>query len=65
MQAFWQQVLDFSQTITDEVGAKLLAAFGGAQAEEKQDGSLVTEFDKWSDERLRTAIHDTFPITAS
>jgi myo-inositol-1(or 4)-monophosphatase len=61
MQAFWQQVLDFSQTITNEVGAKLLAAFGGAQAEEKQDGSLVTEFDKWSDARLRTAIHGTFP----
>ncbi|NEQ42287.1 MAG: inositol monophosphatase [Leptolyngbya sp. SIOISBB] len=61
MQAFWDQVLDFSQTITNEVGAKLLAAFGSAQAEEKQDGSLVTQFDKWSDERLRTAIQTAFP----
>ncbi|MEM1309789.1 MAG: inositol monophosphatase family protein [Cyanobacteria bacterium P01_H01_bin.153] len=60
MANFWQQIFDFSETITAEVGAKLLAAFGTAQAEEKPDGSLVTEFDKWSDERLRTAIHKAF-----
>ena len=61
MDAFWDQVLDFSQSITAEVGAKLLEVFGRVAAEEKQDGSLVTEFDKWSDERLRTAIKSAFP----
>jgi myo-inositol-1(or 4)-monophosphatase len=61
MQAFWDQVFTFSQTITTEVGTRLLDAFGSAHAEEKPDGSLVTEFDKWSDERLRMAIQETFP----
>ena len=61
MDAFWDQVFDFSQSITAEVGAKLLEVFGRVAAEEKQDGSLVTEFDKWSDERLRTAIKSAFP----
>ena len=61
MDAFWDQVFDFSQSITAEVGAQLLEVFGRVTAEEKQDGSLVTEFDKWSDERLRRAIQSTFP----
>jgi len=61
MQDFWIRVHDFSQSITADVGVQLLEAFGNAQAQEKQDGSLVTEFDKWSDERLRTAIHEAFP----
>ncbi len=61
MQTFWDQVLDFSTNITTDVGKTLLAAIGGAQAEEKQDGSLVTQYDTWSDNRLRTAIHETFP----
>ncbi|MGD1859137.1 MAG: inositol monophosphatase family protein [Leptolyngbyaceae cyanobacterium] len=61
MTNFWPQILDFSETITAEVGTKLLAAFGSAQAEEKSDGSLVTEFDKWSDQRLHTAIQTAFP----
>lgn len=61
MQAFWDQVLGFSRSISTEVGAKLLDVFGNAPAEEKQDGSLVTEFDQWSDERLRAAIHEAFP----
>ena len=61
MQAFWDQVLDFSKAISTAVGTKLLDAFGNAQAEEKPDGSLVTEFDQWSDERLRAAIQEAFP----
>lgn len=61
MQSFWQQILNFSETITAEVGDTLLDAFGKAQATEKSDGSLVTAFDQWSDERLRTAIQATFP----
>ncbi|MEL6385193.1 MAG: inositol monophosphatase family protein [Cyanobacteria bacterium J06626_18] len=61
MQAFWDQILGFSETITTKVGEPLVDAFGKTQAEEKGDGSLVTEFDKWSDDRLRTAIQRTFP----
>ncbi|MBE7381442.1 MAG: inositol monophosphatase family protein [Leptolyngbya sp. SIO1E4] len=61
MQAFWDQVLDFSDTITAEVGVPLLEAFGKTQAEEKSDGSLVTKFDQWSDQHLRTAIQKAFP----
>lgn len=61
METFWTQVLTFSEAITAEVGAVLLDAFGQAQAEEKSDGSLVTRFDQWSDERLRAAIQTTFP----
>ncbi|MGF1458786.1 MAG: inositol monophosphatase family protein [Leptolyngbyaceae cyanobacterium] len=61
MQAFWKQVFDFSETQTTEVGAKLLQAFGHAQAEEKSDGSLVTQFDQWSDQHLTAAIRQQFP----
>ncbi len=61
MQDFWTQVLDFSNRSTTAVGAKLLAALGTAHAEEKADGSLVTEFDQWSDEHLRSAIQAAFP----
>lgn len=61
MQTSWNQVLDFSKSISMEVGATLLEVFGKADAEEKQDGSLVTEYDKWSDERLRKAIQKAFP----
>ena len=61
MQAFWDQVFTFSKDITNEVGNTLLDAFGKPLAEEKSDGSLVTEFDKWSDNHLRIAIQDAFP----
>ncbi len=59
--AFWQTVLDFAQTTTDRVGAKLLADVGQAQATEKADGSLVTQSDQWADEELRRAIVQAFP----
>lgn len=61
MAAFWDQVLTFAIDITTEVGTHLLEARGGAQAQEKPDGSLVTQYDQWSDKRLRTAIQDAFP----
>jgi len=61
MQPFWDQVLNFSAAVSTEVGKRLLDVFGDVRAEEKPDGSLVTEFDKWSDERLRMAIHQAFP----
>jgi myo-inositol-1(or 4)-monophosphatase len=61
MELFWQTVLNFAQTTTQRVGQTLLEDFGHAQADLKADGSLVTASDRWADEALRTAIHDTFP----
>ncbi len=58
---FWAKVTDFTQTTTHKIGDRLLDAFGLATAEQKADGSLVTEYDKWSDEELRDRIHQTFP----
>lgn len=60
-QAFWDDVLTFSHQITAEVSETLLGVFGRTTAEEKDDGSLVTQFDQWSDDRLRKAIHAQFP----
>ncbi|PZO20072.1 MAG: inositol monophosphatase [Leptolyngbya foveolarum] len=58
---FWAKVTDFTQTTTHEIGDRLLGAFGSATAEQKADGSLVTEYDKWSDQELRDRIHQIFP----
>ncbi|EKQ70633.1 inositol monophosphatase/fructose-1,6-bisphosphatase family protein [Leptolyngbyaceae cyanobacterium JSC-12] len=58
---FWTQVLDFAETTTHRVGDHLLQDVGFAQAAEKADGSLVTQSDRWADEELRIAIHQTFP----
>ncbi len=66
MSDFWTQVLDFAQTITAQVGTRLLQDFGHVwaaekQAAEKADGSLVTQSDRWADEVLRKAIAQAFP----
>ncbi len=61
MTDFWEQVLDFCQTITKQVGAKLIEDFGKLTASQKEDGSLVTKADRWSDGEIRTAISKTFP----
>jgi len=58
---FWQQVTEFAQRATHEVGEKLMEAFGNATAEQKSDGSLVTEYDKWSDKELCDRISTLFP----
>ncbi|MEB3336674.1 MAG: inositol monophosphatase family protein [Leptolyngbyaceae bacterium] len=58
---FWTSILEFAQTVTARVGAKLLADFGHAQASEKADGSLVTQSDQWADQALRQAIAAAFP----
>ena len=47
---FWDKVTHFAWQVTDEVGARLMGAFGNATAEEKSDGSLVTKYDKWADQ---------------
>ena len=58
---FWPEVLAFSRDLTKRVGQRLLADFGSAQPEEKEDGSLVTASDQWADEEIRRAIATTFP----
>lgn len=61
MQEFWTTVLAFAQSVTNQVGAKLLQEVGQVQAETKSDGSLVTCCDQWADQFLREAIATTFP----
>ncbi len=58
---FWQQVLAFADTTTQQVGAQLLKDFGQVKATEKSDGSLITRCDRWADDQLRAAIADAFP----
>ncbi|MEM0979185.1 MAG: inositol monophosphatase family protein [Cyanobacteria bacterium P01_H01_bin.58] len=61
MSDFWTDVLTFSETTTQRVGAQLLQNFGQVQAVEKADGSLVTQSDQWADAELRAAIAEAFP----
>ncbi len=58
--AYWEKVTAFAQSATDEVGAHLMSAFGKATAEQKADGSLVTQYDKWADAELRDRIAIAF-----
>ena len=57
---FWDRVLDFCIQTTAKVSDRLLQDFGQIQANQKEDGSLVTQADKWSDEEIRKAIANTF-----
>ena len=61
MNEFWDRVLNFCVQTTETVSDRLMQDFGKIQASQKEDGSLVTEADKWSDEQIRTAIAETFP----
>jgi myo-inositol-1(or 4)-monophosphatase len=58
---FWNTVTSFAHAATEEVGAQLLQAFGSATAEQKADGSLVTQYDKWADAELSDRIKAAFP----
>ncbi|MEA5617099.1 inositol monophosphatase family protein [Cronbergia sp. UHCC 0137] len=60
MTDFWTTVLEFAQTTTVKVGARLMQDFGRVQATQKADGSLVTQADKWADQEIRDAIASTF-----
>ncbi|WP_414752669.1 inositol monophosphatase family protein [Anabaena sp. CCY 9910] len=60
MNDFWTTILDFAETITTRVGARLMQDFGQVQALQKADGSLVTQADKWADQEIRDAIASTF-----
>jgi myo-inositol-1(or 4)-monophosphatase len=61
MTDFWDSILSFALTTADRVGQQLLKDFGSAQADEKDDGSLVTQSDKWADAEIRSAIASAFP----
>jgi myo-inositol-1(or 4)-monophosphatase len=61
MNEFWDRVLDFCVQTTEAISDRLMQDFGRIQANEKEDGSLVTQADKWSDEQIREAIAKTFP----
>ena len=58
---FWTQVLDLASTTAQRVGTRLLADFGRVQGLEKDDGSLVTESDRWADNEIRSSIAKAFP----
>lgn len=60
MTDFWTTILEFAQTITTTVGKQLMQDFGQVQANEKADGTLVTQADKWADQTIRDAIASTF-----
>lgn len=57
----WQRIVDTAEAVTAQVGAQLLKDFGSATAEEKDDGSLVTQSDKWADGELRRQLQLAFP----
>ena len=61
MNEFWDRVLDFCVQTTQTVSDRLIKDFGKIQASKKEDGSLVTQADKWSDREIRKAIAKTFP----
>ncbi|MFP4007082.1 MAG: inositol monophosphatase family protein [Spirulinaceae cyanobacterium] len=61
MNSYWLDVLEFSTNLTKEIGDRLLQDFGKIQATKKDDGSLVTEADRWSDKVIRDAIAQKFP----
>ncbi|HEY9739149.1 MAG TPA: inositol monophosphatase, partial [Coleofasciculaceae cyanobacterium] len=61
MNDFWVSVLDFAKTTTEKVGSQLLKDFGQVQASQKDDGTLVTQSDRWADETIREAIATQFP----
>lgn len=61
MTNFWETVLNFAQTTTQEIGQQLLLDWGSVQADEKSDGSLVTRADRWADQEIRHRIAKAFP----
>ncbi|MEA5597726.1 inositol monophosphatase family protein [Rivularia sp. UHCC 0363] len=61
MNDFWNNILEFSQSITNRVGKQLMQDFGKVQADRKADGSLVTKADKWADNEIQNAIAAQFP----
>jgi myo-inositol-1(or 4)-monophosphatase len=61
MNEFWTDILAFCQETTKRVGETLVKDFGKIQATRKEDGTLVTKADQWSDQEIREAILTRFP----
>jgi myo-inositol-1(or 4)-monophosphatase len=61
MTDFWEQVLIFCQETTTRIGDQLIKDFGKLQANQKEDGSLVTKADQWADREICQAIATAFP----
>ena len=61
---FWDRVLEVTSTTAQRVGVRLLSDFGRAEGQEKDDGSLVTESDRWADNEIRSSITAAFPTHA-
>lgn len=61
MPDFEIEILPFLRDLTQRVGTQLLQDFGSATAEEKADGSLVTNSDVWADGEIRAALSAQFP----
>jgi len=61
MNEFWTGILNFATDTANRVGTQLMADFGQVQASQKDDGSLVTQADKWADETIQDAIASHFP----
>ena len=56
MNDFWDRVLDFCVQTTATISDRLMQDFGKIQANAKEDGSLVTQADRWSDGQIREAM---------
>ncbi|MEA5508931.1 inositol monophosphatase family protein [Crocosphaera sp. UHCC 0190] len=61
MEQFWCEVLSFCQTTTKAIAAPLIEQSGNISPKMKEDGSLVTEGDRWADQAIREAIMAQFP----
>jgi myo-inositol-1(or 4)-monophosphatase len=60
MTDFWTTILEFSQTTSTKIGNQLIEHFGQVKADQKADGSLVTQADTWADRAIRDAITANF-----
>ncbi len=61
MEIFWTEILDFCQTTTNILGEELVSKFAKLPATRKDDGTLVTQADQWTDQQLRDRIAQKFP----
>ena len=58
---FWSEVLVFCQKTTEAIAETLMEKAGNVSPTSKEDGSLVTESDRWADQTIREAIAEQFP----
>jgi myo-inositol-1(or 4)-monophosphatase len=61
MEMHWPEVLEFCQQTTAEIALVLTSQFAKVTADRKQDGSLVTVADQWTDQELRQRLGQRFP----